>query len=82
MASTHFGDLGVYLWSNKTVYIHISLPALPSDFEPKLMNLPTTKQTSEGKIRVLVRCGITWYYFLYKYKTCAFVVYSLPSNSC
>ena len=52
MASTHFDDLGVYLWSNKTLYIHVSLPALPSDYQPKLIELPSTTLSSEGLCNV------------------------------
>lgn len=42
LASTHVGDVGVYLWSNRTLYSHVSLKPLPADHEPKLVELPTT----------------------------------------
>ena len=42
MASVHVDDLGIYLWSNKTLYSHVSLHPLPSDFTPVTVDLPTT----------------------------------------
>lgn len=45
LATTHVDDLGIYLWSNKTMYSHISLRPLPSDYTPTFTDLPTTKIT-------------------------------------
>ncbi|KAK3793159.1 hypothetical protein RRG08_024990 [Elysia crispata] len=42
LASTHVGDVGVYLWSNRTLYSHVSLTPLSADYEPQLTELPTT----------------------------------------
>ncbi|XP_072048834.1 WD repeat-containing protein 36-like [Amphiura filiformis] len=42
LASTHIDDLGVYLWSNKTLYSHVSLRPLPSDYTPTMVALPGT----------------------------------------
>ena len=42
LASSHVDDLGVYLWSNKTLYSHVSLRPLPPNYTPLLTDLPTT----------------------------------------
>ena len=41
LASSHVDDLGVYLWSNKTLYSHVSLRPLPPNHTPLLTELPT-----------------------------------------
>lgn len=40
LASSHVDDLGVYLWSNKTLYSHVSLCPLPPNHTPLLTELP------------------------------------------
>ena len=47
LASTHVDDLGIYLWTNKTLYSHISLSPLPPHFTPSTIELPTTKLVEE-----------------------------------
>ncbi len=43
MATTHVNDLGVYLWSNKTLYSHVPLKQLADDYEPtNQVKLPST----------------------------------------
>ncbi|GFS13535.1 WD repeat-containing protein 36 [Elysia marginata] len=42
LTTTHVGDVGVYLWSNRTLYSHVFLRPLPADYEPRLAELPTT----------------------------------------
>ena len=42
LASSHVDDLGIYLWSNKTLYAHVSLRPLPANFKPSVAELPTT----------------------------------------
>ncbi|MFT7815671.1 WD repeat-containing protein 36 [Arapaima gigas] len=42
LASAHVDSLGIYLWSNKTLYSMVSLRPLPSDFEPAAVVLPGT----------------------------------------
>lgn len=42
LASSHVDDLGIYLWSNKTLYSHISLRPLPPNYTPSLTELPTS----------------------------------------
>ena len=49
LASTHVDDLGIYLWSNKSLYSHVSLRPLPSDFTPSLIELPTTRAPEEER---------------------------------
>lgn len=40
LATTHVDNLGVYLWINSSLYMHVSFSALPSNFEPQLLTLP------------------------------------------
>ena len=42
LASSHVDDLGIYLWSNKTLYSHVSLRPLPTNHTPSVTELPTT----------------------------------------
>jgi U3 small nucleolar RNA-associated protein 21 len=43
LATTHVNELGIYLWSNKTLYSHVALRQLPDDFEPKeQIRMPNT----------------------------------------
>jgi len=42
LATTHVGDMGVYLWSNRTLYTQVSLGPLPDDFTPRMADLPST----------------------------------------
>ncbi|CAH3028123.1 unnamed protein product [Porites evermanni] len=42
LVTTHVDDLGVYLWSNKTLYDDISLIPLPADYQPTVEQLPVT----------------------------------------
>ena len=42
LATAHVDDLGVYLWSNKTLFSHVSLRPLPPDYTPSVVDLPTT----------------------------------------
>lgn len=49
LASTHVDDLGIYLWSNKSLYSNVSLRPLSSDFTPSLIELPTTRALEEER---------------------------------
>ncbi|XP_028660660.2 WD repeat-containing protein 36 isoform X1 [Erpetoichthys calabaricus] len=40
LATSHVDELGIYLWSNCTLFNLISLPPLPSDYEPSVVMLP------------------------------------------
>lgn len=42
LASSHVDDLGIYLWSNNTLFSLVSLRPLPNSFEPTLLMLPGT----------------------------------------
>ena len=42
LCSTHVDDLAIYLWSNRTLYSHVSLRPLPSDHTPSICELPHT----------------------------------------
>jgi U3 small nucleolar RNA-associated protein 21 len=34
LATTHVNELGIFLWSNKTLYSHVPLKQLSDDYEP------------------------------------------------
>ena len=42
LVTSHLDDVGVYLWSNMTLFSHVSLTALSSDYEPKLVDMPSS----------------------------------------
>lgn len=47
LATSHIDDLGIYLWTNISLYKHVSLKPLPEDFVPKAIQMPTVKQSQE-----------------------------------
>ncbi|KXJ18322.1 WD repeat-containing protein 36 [Exaiptasia diaphana] len=51
LATAHVDDLGIFLWSNMTLYGHVSLVPLPSDYQPTVVGLPPTsaEQQEENK---------------------------------
>jgi len=40
MCTSHVGDLGIYLWTNKTLYQHVTLRHVTDSEEPTLLALP------------------------------------------
>ncbi|CAF1073060.1 unnamed protein product, partial [Brachionus calyciflorus] len=47
LATTHVNELGIFLWSNKTLYSHVSLKQLPDDYVPSEdIKMPTTSLKS------------------------------------
>lgn len=42
LVSSHVDDVGIYLWSNNTLFNLVSLRPLPSDYEPPVVTLPGT----------------------------------------
>lgn len=48
LATTHVDNIGIYLWVNRTLYMHISLRPLPSDYEPQLQPLPDIQLNAGG----------------------------------
>ena len=52
LATTHVDDLGIYLWSNKTMYSHVSLRPLSEKTKPTFTDLPTTKLTEHDETDV------------------------------
>ncbi|XP_038026706.2 WD repeat-containing protein 36 isoform X1 [Anas platyrhynchos] len=42
LATAHVDDLGIYLWSNRSLYSLVSLRPLPADYEPSMVILPGT----------------------------------------
>ena len=52
MATSHVGDLGIYLWVNKTLYQHVSLAPLSKHSRPVRLSLPanlSVEQPSEAE---------------------------------
>ena len=47
LCTTHIDDLGIYLWSNRTLYSHVSLRPLPSNHTPSTLALPHTAVSYE-----------------------------------
>ena len=47
LCTTHVDDLGIYLWSNRTLYSHVSLRPLPSNHTPSTLALPHTAVSCE-----------------------------------
>jgi U3 small nucleolar RNA-associated protein 21 len=48
LVTTHVNDLGIYLWSNKTLYSHVSLKQLPDDYEStQEIKMPTTESRND-----------------------------------
>ncbi|XP_012252233.2 WD repeat-containing protein 36 [Athalia rosae] len=40
LATAHVCNLGIYLWSNRTLYSHVSLTSLPADTSGPILGLP------------------------------------------
>ncbi|XP_012945406.1 WD repeat-containing protein 36 isoform X2 [Aplysia californica] len=57
LSSTHVGDVGVYLWSNRTLYAHVSLGPLPNDYIPRMAELPGTAPMDTESVGVLEEEG-------------------------
>ncbi|ERE81548.1 WD repeat-containing protein 36 [Cricetulus griseus] len=47
LATSHVDHLGIYLWSNISLYSVVSLRPLPPDYVPSVVMLPGTCQTQE-----------------------------------
>ena len=61
LATSHVDDLGVYLWSNKTLYSHVPLRPLPADYEPQVLDMPATaidKTCGHCLLFALYHCSI------------------------
>lgn len=53
LATCHLDDVGIYLWANKTLFSHVPLTALPSNYVPQLIDMPLTKKrVSDDNIEV------------------------------
>ncbi|KAJ3581142.1 hypothetical protein NHX12_017000, partial [Muraenolepis orangiensis] len=51
LSSSHVDSLGIYLWSNKSVYSLISLCPLPSDYEPMTVSLPGSSPSHDEDVQ-------------------------------
>nr|XP_025147926.1 WD repeat-containing protein 36 isoform X2 [Bubalus bubalis] len=50
LATSHVDHLGVYLWSNISLYSVVSLRPLPTDYVPSVVMLPGTCQTQDVEL--------------------------------
>ncbi|KAL5017247.1 hypothetical protein ScPMuIL_006836 [Solemya velum] len=48
LVTTHVDDLGVYLWSNITLFSHVSLHPLPTNYKPQLLKMPGSAKAQDG----------------------------------
>ena len=48
IATSHQGDLGIYLWSNKSLYGQLNLKPLSTEDKPILIRMPAVMRTTEG----------------------------------
>ncbi|KAM5192789.1 LOW QUALITY PROTEIN: WD repeat-containing protein 36 [Mantella aurantiaca] len=55
LATAHVDELGIFLWSNKSLFSLVSLRPLPSDYEPIVVMLPGATDEIEGKNELEVR---------------------------
>lgn len=46
LASVHEETLGIFLWTNKTIYGPVTLASMDVDAEPELLTLPGTATTA------------------------------------
>uniref|UniRef100_A0A452UM36 WD repeat domain 36 n=1 Tax=Ursus maritimus TaxID=29073 RepID=A0A452UM36_URSMA len=53
LATSHVDHLGIYLWSNISLYSVVSLRPLPTDYVPSVVMLPGTCQT-QGNHKIVV----------------------------
>ncbi len=49
LATTHVDQLGIYLWSNKSLYSHVPLKQLDEDYEPEALILMPNTNTHMGQ---------------------------------
>ncbi|XP_069127390.1 WD repeat-containing protein 36-like [Argopecten irradians] len=50
LVTAHVDDIGVYLWSNLTLFSHVALKPLPADFEPHTLAMPATSKQTTGDV--------------------------------
>uniref|UniRef100_A0A452UMM3 WD repeat domain 36 n=1 Tax=Ursus maritimus TaxID=29073 RepID=A0A452UMM3_URSMA len=50
LATSHVDHLGIYLWSNISLYSVVSLRPLPTDYVPSVVMLPGTCQTQDVEL--------------------------------
>ena len=49
LVTSHVGDVGIYLWSNTTLFTSMVLSPLPDDYEPSAVELPSTQHICHGR---------------------------------
>lgn len=50
LATTHVDDCGIYLWTNHTLFSHVSLKPLPKDYKPHTIALPESGSLEEDLV--------------------------------
>lgn len=50
LATTHQDDLGIYLWSNKSLYGHLNLKPLTTEDKPILIRMPTVYKSDSDDL--------------------------------
>ena len=50
MATAHVGDLGIYLWVNKTLYQHVTLAPLTKNSRPVKLSLPANLSVEPSEV--------------------------------
>ncbi len=48
LATTQVNELGIFLWSNKTLYSHVPLKQLADDYEPEISIAMPNTNTQDG----------------------------------
>lgn len=76
LATAHVGDLGVYLWSNMTMFGSAVLTPLPADYEPGLIELPSTDDRTRGFLFFFVYCSV----LRCSHSRVLYIVHRLPST--
>ncbi|XP_040573506.1 WD repeat-containing protein 36 [Lepeophtheirus salmonis] len=46
LVTAHVDDLGLYLWSNVSLYKHVNIQPLSKDFKPRVISLPSMMESS------------------------------------
>jgi U3 small nucleolar RNA-associated protein 21 len=48
LATSHVGDLGIYLWTNVTLYSHVTLKPLPADHRAREIRMPLASRNTDA----------------------------------
>ncbi len=56
LATAHSGDLGIYLWTNQTLYSHVSLKPLAANHQPTKVQMPMTTLCGHDREGEMAEC--------------------------